>query len=328
MVGGASLQGCRPPVRSPSGVAQLAERLTVNQRVVGSSPTPGAARVRPSAPRRGSFRVRSDARGPSGELRSQSWIVRADSPVMTEVDSHWVPERSDPTGPDRAALIEDLPDAVLVMDHQARLLWGNRAAEDLFGRSLEESVGLDCITLVHPSDLEMALLSLAGMQTERVGRPLELRVSTPEGWRRMELVGHSRADDIILVFRDLTDRHRWEVASDNLDVLRTVLQHISTVVLVIELDGRVRSSSAALTRLLGLDQLEVEGRHLSGLVSSDDRVAVGRAIREALDAPVGASVAVDVGARRADDSFLPVTFSLVNLVDDPTVGGLVMTVHD
>lgn len=85
---------------------------------------------------------------------------------MTEVDSHWVPERSDPTGPDRAALIEDLPDAVLVMDHQARLLWGNRAAEDLFGRSLEESVGLDCITLVHPSDLEMALLSLAGMQTD------------------------------------------------------------------------------------------------------------------------------------------------------------------
>ena len=247
---------------------------------------------------------------------------------MTEVDAQWVPEPSDPTGPDRAALIEDLPDAVLVMDHQARLLWGNRAAEDLFGRSLEESVGLDCITLVHPSDLEMAVVSLAGMQSERVGQPLELRVSTPEGWRRMEMVGHSRADDIILVFRDLTDRHRWEVASDNLDVLRTVLQHISTVVMVIEPDGRVRSSSAALTRLLGLDQLEVEGRHLSGLVSSDDRVAVGRAIREALDAPVGASVAVDVGARRADDSFLPVTFSLVNLVDDPTVGGLVMTVHD
>ena len=70
---------------------------------------------------------------------------------------------ADPSSIDRGLLIDELPDAVLVTDHQARLRWGNHAAEVLFGRSLEDSVGLDCITLIHPDDLEMAAISLAGI---------------------------------------------------------------------------------------------------------------------------------------------------------------------
>ena len=247
---------------------------------------------------------------------------------MDVVGARGGPEPADPSGLDRGSLVDELPDAVLVTDHQARLRWGNQAAEALFGRSLEDSVGLDCITLIHPADLEMAVISLAGMQSERLGQPLELRVSTPNGWRQVELVGRSRADDIVFVFRDLSDRGRWEVAADNLPLLRSVLQHVSTVVMVVDPDGRVRSSSAALTRMLGLNQLDVENRHLSGLVADDHRVTVGQALEEVLSATVGMTVAVDVDARRSDGTFLPVTLSIVNLADDPTVGGLVVTVHD
>ena len=42
---------------------------------------------------------------------------------------------------DPSAIIRDLPDAVIVVDGEARLLWGNRTAARVFGWDLEELVG-------------------------------------------------------------------------------------------------------------------------------------------------------------------------------------------
>jgi diguanylate cyclase (GGDEF)-like protein/PAS domain S-box-containing protein len=237
-------------------------------------------------------------------------------------------DASDPIGLDRAALLDDLPDAVLVMGPDARLIWGNYAAEIMFGRSLEESIGMSCLEVVHPDDLEMALVSLGSMQFERIGAPLELRISTPTGWRQVEMIGASRRDHIVLVIRDLTERRRWEVAHDGLAQLRSVLQHLSTVAMVLDPSGRVRTTSAAITRLLGIGQRAIEGRHITMMVPGRSRVALGRAVHEVLAAETGAKVAIDVEAYCADRSTLPVAISMVNLVDDPTVGGLVVTITD
>ena len=62
-----------------------------------------------------------------------------------------------------AGLLVDLPDAVIVLDPQGRLQWGNHAAERLFGRSLHESIGLPALELVHPDDVELVLRSLASL---------------------------------------------------------------------------------------------------------------------------------------------------------------------
>ncbi len=257
--------------------------------------------------------------------------TRQDVPIHVEmievppVTARW---EFDPTGRRRAALLDELPDAVLVTDRSARLLWGNRAAEELFGRTLDETVGIDCTDLVHPADLEMAVVSLGSMQTERVGLPLELRIDTPGGWRQVELIGSTHGDEIVLVVRDLTNRRRWEVAHDHIALLRNVLQHITTVAMVVDPDGHIRSTSAAITRLLGLGQRQAEGSHLTQLVPGDQRVALGRALHDALAAPEGDTVTVDVDAKCKDRTRLPVTMSMVNLVDDPTVSGLIVTMHD
>ena len=85
--------------------------------------------------------------------------------------------------------LDDIPDAVLVADLSARLVWANRAAEVLFGRTLNECIGMYGPDLVHPDDLEMAVLSLGSMQPERVGSPLHLRMNTASGWRHVEMIG-------------------------------------------------------------------------------------------------------------------------------------------
>ncbi|HXB38032.1 MAG TPA: PAS domain-containing protein, partial [Acidimicrobiales bacterium] len=53
-----------------------------------------------------------------------------------------------------------LPDAVVLVDGTGTILWGNVAAERIFGRSLQEWVGRSGIDLVHPDDHEFVLRSL------------------------------------------------------------------------------------------------------------------------------------------------------------------------
>lgn len=230
--------------------------------------------------------------------------------------------------PDLVSLIERLPDAVLFTDLGSRLIWANRAAEELFGWTLAESIGMEGLSLIHPDDLEMAVISLAGMQVERVGLPLELRVRTATGWRQVELLGASAPDGLLLSLRDLTDRRRWELAGDRPEVFRSVVQHLDSAVMVLEATGQVRTLSAAVTRMFGIDQLSLEGRDLTSLVDDAHHRRVEAAIGAVLSAGSGAKVGIDVEVRRADGALRHVAVSLLNLVDDPTVGGLVATISD
>ena len=76
------------------------------------------------------------------------------------------------------SLSAQLADAVLVIDAGGVLQYANAAAERLFGASAQERIGTECFDLIHPGDLEMAMLGMATMTEHDVGTPLELRVMT------------------------------------------------------------------------------------------------------------------------------------------------------
>ena len=88
-----------------------------------------------------------------------------------------------------AGLLDDLPDVVIVLDPQGLVQWGNRAAERLFGRSLQDSIGLPALDLVHPEDVELVLRSLTSVQRKQTGTLIEVRVKTGTGWRLLEVIG-------------------------------------------------------------------------------------------------------------------------------------------
>ena len=78
-------------------------------------------------------------------------------------------DRAEPADAGLAELLTEIPDVVLVLDNEGRLKWGNRAAERLFGRLLQESIGLPALELVHPDDLELRT-SLACKRAAKRGR--------------------------------------------------------------------------------------------------------------------------------------------------------------
>ena len=225
-------------------------------------------------------------------------------------------------------MLGSLPDAALLLAPDGRVIWGNPTAEALFGVPFEDGVGRNGLDFVHPDDLPMAVLSMESVRRKDVGTLLELRMRHADGeWRLMEIRGAGVDGGVVLCVRDLTDRRRWEVVGDETSRFRSLLQSSSTLMVVMDDDGSVTGSSGALSRLLGRDPGWLEARHLSALVDPLDHVVLDEALAS-VRADGSSPVTVDLRLVDATGSSVPFAVTVSNLLDDPTVGGIVATGHD
>jgi PAS domain S-box-containing protein len=234
-----------------------------------------------------------------------------------------------------AGLLEKLPDAVVVLDAFGRLKWANGAARRMFNRSLEDSIDLPALELVHPDDLEFVLRSLASVRGKQAGGSLiEVRVKTSSGWRLVEVVGvpvvWREGEAVLFCLRDLTERRRFEIASNVDDRMRSLIQNAATMTMLVNAAGFIESVSGALSRLLGHDPEVVLHRPLAELVKEEDRQKLAAALeRVAKGATSSAPVIVDVRMLKyASTATVPFELKLVNLLDDPTMRGFVVSAHD
>jgi diguanylate cyclase (GGDEF)-like protein/PAS domain S-box-containing protein len=94
--------------------------------------------------------------------------------------------------------------------------------------------------------------------------------------------------------------------------------------LVLAPDGAVRFGSRTAADLLGYPADGLEAETLETLMSPADSAAILALARS----PRGARERRDSNIRMANGNWLPVELEIVNLIDDPSVGGLVVAVHD
>jgi diguanylate cyclase (GGDEF)-like protein/PAS domain S-box-containing protein len=235
-----------------------------------------------------------------------------------------------------ASLVLDMPDAVVVADAGGNLVWGNPAAERLFGVTNAEIAGKSAFELLHPEDHEVALASLESVQGKDVGTPIELRVKAREGWRLVELIGANLigrppVNGLLWCIRDLTERRRWEILSDETARFRSLVHNSATILILLDAAGTVVSVSGAITRTLGHDQGLVEGHPLEDLIVVADRATfqAGLASSMAVEPTSAGPVTVEVSFRRHDGGIpVPCELNIVNLLGDPTVNGLVVSAHN
>jgi diguanylate cyclase (GGDEF)-like protein/PAS domain S-box-containing protein len=227
-----------------------------------------------------------------------------------------------------SALAGQLPDAIVVVGNDGRLAWGNAAAERMFGLSLAEVQDRSGFELIHPDDLSFVALALETVQEKVAGNPIEVRIRARDGWRLVELVGAPVGDDqIVLCLRDLTARRRFEVAHSEEARFRSLMHNARVVPMLVREDGTIESIPAAISRVTGHDPAELEGRPLASiLATAEDRDRLGAALTRAR-AEHQATVVVDVG-RRGGVGTVPLELSVVDLLDDPTVRGFVVSAHD
>jgi diguanylate cyclase (GGDEF)-like protein/PAS domain S-box-containing protein len=244
-----------------------------------------------------------------------------------------------PPGDLPTALIDHLPDPVIIVDSCGTIRWVNDTAVEAFGGGLQDWVGRSGLDLVHPDDAALVLTSLLTVATKLIGSAIEVRVRRDDhAYRLMEMVGRTIAGEpvadggvandwhLLLVLRDITERRRWEVAGDDLAAARTVVHHSPVVTLLTDRVGTVRSASGALVRTFGLCQEDTTGRNLCDLVPEGaDRLLLAATLVEAAERGGTHVVELRFGSPA---TARPAQVTVVGLGDDPVVDGLIVTVND
>lgn len=251
-----------------------------------------------------------------------------------------VTSSSDTTGPghdtqppvDLVALIGSIPDPVVLVSPDGVIRWGNDVAEKLFGWSRETKIGTLATELVHPDDLATALASLASVQEKANGTTIDIRVRERGGqYRKVEVRGRSAlgvagVDGIVLLLRDVTDRRRWELTAGDDAASTAVLEALPTITFVLSRDGRIESANRAFTRVLGHDLEATLGRPLTDFVSVADVFAVSESLSSVLDGRGRITFEADLVG--SDESVHPMSITVVDLLSDLAVEGLVGTATD
>lgn len=223
---------------------------------------------------------------------------------------------------------------MLVVDADMRLRFANPAGTSIFGWDPRDRLGLPVLDLVHPDDVPHVISSMGTVQGKQMGTPVEIRVKRADGsWRWVEFVGSDAqsvpgVDGVVVVVRDITERRKWEIANDDTEIFRQLVQHGSSITLLLDRLGRVTHVNAAFTRLLGHDPSLVVGRHLATFCSDEDDELLRSTLDRSHDERVPVAVEVQMRQVAPDAPPRPIRFEIVNLLDDPVVAGFIVTGHD
>jgi diguanylate cyclase (GGDEF)-like protein/PAS domain S-box-containing protein len=227
--------------------------------------------------------------------------------------------------------VDHLADPVFAVDPDGVLRYANDTAADVLGWDATELLGTAVLDLVHPDDVSLATSALHTVQDKVFGELLTLRVRTGRGtWRYLEFRGSYRQPDppdplaglIVIVARDVTDRHRLEFDQGDTEVLRAVMANMHGMVILADANGLVRSVNGAVTRLLGHDPEIVRGRSILDYLHEDDRDSIVDAAQRL--GPQG-SLTLDARVLTADGTPLICEFTINNLLDDPVVASYVIS---
>jgi diguanylate cyclase (GGDEF)-like protein/PAS domain S-box-containing protein len=229
------------------------------------------------------------------------------------------------------AALDVVPDPVFVVDGDLRIVDANRACQLLIGGDLDAWIGEIPLELVHPDDLPIVMSSFASVVGKEFGTPIEVRIRTAAGsFRLMEVIGATRQTGghthIVLSMRDLTERRRWEIASSDTELFRTVVEHAAVVLALVDGEGVVQSVSGTFNRQLGHDLSHVVGTSLADWVVDDERPQMRANLARAITST--RTTVFEATMQHADGHVIPYQFSVSNLLGDPVVKGLIVSAND
>jgi len=223
-------------------------------------------------------------------------------------------------------LYEALPDAVFAVDSDGRIRHANEFAHRLLGFS--DLIGLDTGVLVHPDDQRLIVASLMTVRGKDVGALITFRLRTALGsYVTVEARGAARSiggvELVVVVARTIGDRHGHELDGGETVLLRSVMANMHGMVALVDSSAAILSVNAAVTRILGHHYEAVRGRPFLDFVHPDDADRVFDTVTR-LDPGDSTQLVVRL-AMATGASHVMCEFTVINLLDDPTVGSYIVS---
>ncbi len=108
---------------------------------------------------------------------------------------------------------------------------------------------------------------------------------------------------------------------------RSLVQNASDMIVVLDRKGAVRYETPSVERVLGYRLDELQGSELAELIHPDDAALAGQLFSESV-ATSKANTTREVRLVRSDGTWLFVEASFTNLLDDPDIDGIVVTIRN
>ena len=240
-----------------------------------------------------------------------------------------------------AALVEHSSDMVTVLDADGRILYGSPAVTKVLGWPSGSFApggkrpAISAFDLVHPDDLApIAEMFRAGVASSRSENRHEFRLRRVDGtWCWVEAVGTNRLADpavrgIVVNARDISDRKAADEAiRASQEHFRSLVQHASEFVLVYGANHAITYASPAMGRFIGCDAGELIGTKQHELIHPDDRERFLAGLAE-LGSSHGQTGRFLGRLRRHDGEYRSLEVIATNLLDNPSVAGVVINARD
>jgi len=224
-------------------------------------------------------------------------------------------------------ILESIPGAFFALDEEGRFTYLNSEMERVLFRSREELLGKnvwdefpDAIGSMLYRECHKALAEQTKVQFEEYYPPLKT-------W--FEVTAFPSEGGLLVYLRDVNERKRTqEELKDYEERLRAVLvQYASEIVMILAADSTIRYQSPAVERVMGYRPEGLIGTRVFDHIHPDDVAQARSRFGKLLESP-GSYGPLEVRFRHADGSWRCFEGVANNLLNDPSVKGIVVNSRD
>jgi diguanylate cyclase (GGDEF)-like protein/PAS domain S-box-containing protein len=221
---------------------------------------------------------------------------------------------------------------VFIVDDQATMVAVSPEITDVMGYDVDQVLGRSSLDFLHPDDHDMVLIELAKeLAEDNVSQAVTVRLVDADGlYRSCELLGsnqlgHPELEGIVVGVRDLTGlRVDRRAAAASQYLFHKLATTATDFTLIADDRGHVIHVSPTMPGVLGWSEAQIfECRNLPELLLMEPDRAPFDALLQRIQAIPGAAERIEVRAKMANGGSRWIEATMVNLLGDPDVAGLV-----
>ena len=223
------------------------------------------------------------------------------------------------------ALLNAVPDLMVRVDKDGTCLDYKPAQRGGLFLSSEQIVGFKMQNLFPEAVGEQFMQAVGQALSSNEMQLLEFRLSMPDGLHYYEArVVVSGERDVLVIIRDISkEKQALEALGEREAYFRALIENISDVITVLNVDGTVRFQSSSIERVLGYKVDELVGRNALEFMHPDDASLVIEQIVERTDVP-GLAPPIEIRFRHQNGSWRVFEVIGNNMLANPTVSGIVV----